>query len=85
MKGSPSYEGETMSKTSTYTKLALYEAAVLFHPPVNDGEERRTELILDPQTFLARDNDHAAMLAARAIPEAYADRLERCEVVVRPF
>lgn len=79
-----------MSPTATYTKLALFEAAVLYHPPTHDQEgkevkERRTQLVLQPMTFLARDQEHAAMLAARAIDAKYEDELDRCEVVVRPF
>ena len=79
-----------MSPTTSYVKLALFEAAVLYHPPVRlkDGEEveeRRTQLVLEPTTFLARDQEHAAMLAARAIDAKYEDELDRCEVVVRPF
>lgn len=79
-----------MSPTTSYVKLALFEAAVLYHPPARtikgeEVQERRTELVLTPTTFLARDQEHAAMLAARAIDAKYEDELDRCEVVVRPF
>lgn len=79
-----------MSPTGSYVKLALFEAAVLYHPPVRAIEteelvERRTQLVLAPQTFLARDLEHAGMLAARAIDAKYEGDLDRCEVVVRPF
>lgn len=80
-----------MTTTSEYTKLSLFEAAVLYHPTTAErkaaqtSDGSRTQLVVEVQPFLARDNEHAAMLAARAIPDEYADRLDRCEVVVRPF
>lgn len=68
-----------------YVKLALFEYAVLFHPAESETEERRTLLLVEPSTVMARDAEHAGMLAARAIPDTYAESLERCEVIVRPF
>ena len=70
---------------SPYTKLSVFEYCVLFHPPGKEDEERHTELIVAPKACMARDEDHAKMLAARDIPDGYVDQLDRCEVGVRPF
>jgi hypothetical protein len=70
-----------------YTKLSLFEFAVLYHPAdaTDDATERRTELIVEPKSVMAKDLDHATLLAARAIPDSYVEVLDRCEVLVRPF
>lgn len=68
----------------------IYEFAVLYHPLAtkdqNDrGEKPKSELIVDVQRVLARDEKEASMLAARAIPDGYTDKLDRVEIALRPF
>jgi len=70
---------------SPYTKLSVWEYCVLYHPQPEDDKERHTELLVPVTSCMARDEDHAKMLAARDIPDEYVDKLDRCEVGVRPF
>lgn len=69
--------------------MQLFEFAVIANEKVDkDGDvTERAELIVEPTTMLARDKDQAVMLAARAIPEDWtvAEKLDRVQVIVRPF
>lgn len=68
-------------------KLSLFEYAVLLHPEFDkDGKPQgKTEIIVHPTQLLAKDAQQVGMLAARAVPEAHIDHLDRVEVIVRPF
>ena len=69
-------------------KLAsLFEYAVLLQEKENsDGEiVDPAAIVIEPTTVLARDPGQAELLAARSIPEEYMDRLDRLQLVVRPF
>jgi hypothetical protein len=68
-------------------QVRLFEYAVILQPKEDkDGEEIEPgKLIVDPATILAKDPDQAGMIAARAIPDEYMDKLDRLSVVVRPF
>lgn len=65
----------------------LYQYAVLWHPTEKDAEDNGTKskVIVEPATVLAADASAATMLAARAIPEQYADQLDQVQIAVRPF
>lgn len=67
----------------------LYEYAVLLDEKRDkDGEvTEEASIVVEPTTVLARDDDQAQMLAARAIPDEYVSngKLDRLMVVVRPF
>lgn len=67
--------------------LKLYEYAVILQPKEDkDGEITDPgKLIVDPVMVLAEDDNQAQLLAGRAIPEEYMDRVERLTLVVRPF
>ncbi len=70
--------------------MKLYEYAVLHHPlPTKDQKERgetpKSELIVDVTRVLSNNDKEAMMLAARAIPETYTDKLDRVEIALRPF
>lgn len=70
--------------------MKLYEYAVIFNPVATKdqqerGEKPKSELIVDVTRVLARDDKEASMLAARAIPETYTDKLDRVEIALRPF
>lgn len=70
--------------------MALFEYAIIYHPQsIKDaaGNETRghDELLVKPTYVLAKSDKEVAMRAAREIPDAYIDRLERIEVCVRPF
>ena len=68
----------------------LFEYAVLYHPKprkdANQNEvEEPSEILVKPEIKLAKSDKEIAMLAARAIPEKYIDKLEQVEIIVRPF
>lgn len=70
--------------------MKLYEFAVLYHEPKTkkhdeDGREPESKLLVDVSRVLAKDEKMVAVLAARAVPADYADRLDRVEIAIRPF
>lgn len=70
--------------------MKLYEYAVIFKPVATKdqqerGEKPKAELIVDVTRVLANNDQEASMLAARAIPADYTDRLDRVEIALRPF
>lgn len=72
------------------TKMKLFEYAVLHHPAPTEDEQKRgaqpkSELLVDLTRVLANDEKEASVLAARAIPDSHVDKLDRVEIVLRPF
>jgi len=70
--------------------MEIFEYAVILDEKTDkDGEvTEEAKLVVDVTRILARDEGKAQMIAARAIPdEIVADqaKLDRCQVVVRPF
>ena len=70
--------------------MKLYEYAVIYNPlPTKDQKERgetpKSELIVDVTRVISNNEKEASMMAARAIPETYTDRLDRVEIALRPF
>lgn len=70
--------------------MKIYEYAVIHHPLATKeqqdrGEKPRSVLVVDVTRILARDEKEASMLAARAIPEDFTDKLDRVEIAMRPF
>lgn len=68
----------------------LFEYAVIYHPIATKdqkdaGENPKDVLLVDVTRILAGNDKEAAMLAARAIPETYTDKLDRVEIALRPF
>ena len=68
----------------------LFEFAVIYTPVANkeqreNGIRPKPELLVDVTRVLADNEQQAAMLAARAIPAEYTDRLAQVEVAIRPF
>lgn len=65
----------------------LFEYAVILQPKTKrDGEVlEEGRVIVEPQTVLAKDAEQATLLAGRAIPDEYMDKLERLTLAVRPF
>ncbi len=71
-------------------KGKLFEYAVLFHPPqTKDSAGNDTtppsKLIVPRAETLAKDEKEVGLRASRSIPQEYDDKLENCEVIVRPF
>lgn len=68
----------------------LFEYAVLYHPkPTKEqrdaGEDAPTTLVTGPNTILAKDEKVATLMAARNIPTEFADKLDKVEIIIRPF
>ncbi len=64
------------------SKMQLFEFAA-FYTATEKGE--KSQVIVQPTTVVAKTQEQARTLAARAIPEDYTDRLEKVTIVVRPF
>lgn len=58
---------------------------VVFYLPHEDETDDKARIIVDPATILAKDERQAMMLAARAVPEYFIDKLDQVEIAVRPF
>jgi hypothetical protein len=66
--------------------MKLFQYAVIFTPKAAEGQlADAPKLIVDLKTVLAKDINQASILAARDIPAEYCDKLDQCEVAVRPF
>lgn len=70
--------------------MKLFEYAVIYNPlPTKDQKERgeapKSELIVDVTRVISNNDKEAMMLAARAIPVEYTDKLDRVEIALRPF
>lgn len=64
----------------------LYQYAAILEPTENEEEQGITaKLVLPITTILAKDDSAAILLAGRDIPVEYLDKLDRIQVVVRPF
>ena len=64
----------------------LFEYAAIFNPTdkeLKDGV--KPELVVKPTTVLAKNDKEVALLAARAIPENFASKLDQVEIAFRPF
>lgn len=70
--------------------MKLFEFAVIYTPfatkeQQDRGEKPKAVLLVDVTRALANDEKEAMMLAARAIPEAYTDKLDLLDIACRPF
>ena len=70
--------------------MKIFEFAVIYNPQqtkekFDRGETPKSILIVDVQRVLANSENEVQMLAARAIPKEYEDKLELLTVAVRPF
>jgi len=72
-------------------KGKLFEYAVIYHPREkkdaagNPLEQKKSILVQDITKVLAGSDKEVAMLAAKAIPNEYDDKLDDVEIVIRPF
>jgi hypothetical protein len=65
--------------------MKLYTVAAIYKPKDEDNEGDRPEIVLVPNHVLAKDEAHARVQAARAIPVRWERVLDQIEVLVRPF
>lgn len=68
-------------------QVRLYEYAVILQPKLDkDGDVKEEgKVVVNLTAILARDEEQATLLAGRAIPDEFLDRLDRLTVAVRPF
>jgi hypothetical protein len=71
-------------------KGKIFEYAILYHPKKTKeqnelGIEPKSEVVQDIQHTLATSDKEVGVVAARAIPEKYLDKIEDIEIVMRPF
>ena len=67
--------------------VKLYEYAVILDEKRNKDDEVTDDsrIVVEPTTVLAKNDEQAQLLAARSIPEEHLAKLDRLQVVVRPF
>lgn len=66
--------------------MKLFEYAIIHLPSKEDKKDgAKSSIIVAPKAILAKDEKHANMLAATAIPADFHDSLDEVYVVVRPF
>lgn len=65
--------------------MKLYQYSAIYIPTKTEKKEDKPEIIVPVTDVLATDDNQANILAARAIPEKYLTKLDRVQVVVRPF
>lgn len=68
----------------------LFEYAVLYHPRSTkkqdeDGTVPETQILVAPKTILGYDDKTVGMRAVREVPDEYAEKLDRVEIIIRPF
>lgn len=67
-------------------KSILYQYAILWHPNEAEAKEgRKSEVIVQPDTILATDQNSAFINASRKIPEKYLSDLDQIDILIRPF
>lgn len=71
-------------------KGKLFEYAVLYHPKEKKDahgniEDQKSEIVVEPRRVLAATEQEVGMLAAKAIPDTFNDKLAQIEIVIRPF
>lgn len=65
-------------------KSRLFQYAILWHPSKEDKNEK-SKIVVEPTTILAKNEQVAQMMAVKAIPDEYTDKLEQVDIAIRPF
>lgn len=67
--------------------MKVFEYAIVFVGKKDkDGNwTEKPELLVGPKAVLCGDEREATLRAAKEIPEAYNEKLDRVQVAVRPF
>jgi hypothetical protein len=64
----------------------LFEYAVIYNPAKEDEKKGvKSEIVIAPKTILAKNEKEVNFIAARSIPEKFADRIDQLDIAVRPF
>ena len=62
----------------------LFQYAILWHP-TKEQKDKKSALIVEPTTILAKNEQVAQMMAVKAIPDEFTDQLEQVDIAIRPF
>lgn len=66
--------------------MKLWQFAILWHPTDKEREnDAKDKLVVGVTTVLAKDQQMAAILAAREIPQEWLGQIDQLEIAVRPF
>lgn len=70
--------------------MKLFEYAIIHNPKASKedrdaGRNPKSKLVVDVTRVLAEDDSQVQILAGRAIPEEYLDKLDQIVIAVRPF
>jgi hypothetical protein len=64
----------------------LFEYAVVFNPNKEETKSgEKPKIVIKPTTILAKNEKEVNFIAARSIPEDFADKIDRLDIAVRPF
>lgn len=68
-------------------KLKLFQAAVIWHPNMDDEAEQKldSKLLIEPYVVLEKDEQTLAYKIVRKLDEKYLDQLNQIDIIVRPF
>lgn len=71
-------------------KSKVFEYMVIYHPKAKknkSGEDvaQKSEIIVELQRVLAKDEKEVGIRVARELPEQYVSDLDNVEILVRPF
>lgn len=66
--------------------MQLFQYSILYVPKKTDKKDaEKAKVLVSVTDVLAEDAQQATILASRAIPEAYLNRLSEVQLAVRPF
>lgn len=67
-------------------KATLYQYSILWHPTTEEAANgKKTEVLIEPNTMLAVDQNSAFIQVSRLINEKYLTSLDQVEIMIRPF
>jgi hypothetical protein len=77
-------EGTQMAKGKLFTYVVLHHPKQTRDAGGNDTTPPSI-ILIKPTDVLSSDPETVGKIATRQIPAAYDDKLETCEIIIRPF
>ncbi len=66
--------------------MTVYQYVVLLQPTDKEKKAgKHPEIVVNITSVVAKDVDHAKILAIKEVPDKHMDSADRLEVLVRPF